>query len=57
MVRAYIPQGRNTSVETNTNFPPQGSEAAPDTGTSDMLFENGINKMSFENGNFMEYET
>jgi len=28
LVRAFIPQGRNSSIEANTNFPPQGKEAA-----------------------------
>lgn len=28
MVRAFLPQGRNKSIVTNTNFPPQGEITA-----------------------------
>ena len=35
MVRAFIPQGRNSNINSNTNFPPQGeipgSDIPPET--------------------------
>ena len=55
MVRAFLPQGSNTSIGSNTNNPPQGIEPIPDVGENDMIFENS-NVMLFENANTMEYE-
>lgn len=58
MVRSFNPQGTNSSIVTNTNFPPQSlvQEVAPPPSVIIMLFEDG-DIMDFENGTFeMEYE-
>ena len=54
MVRAFLPQGRNGNISSNSNFPPQGLEDAREEVL--MLYENG-DAMLYENGIiFMEYE-
>lgn len=59
MVYHYLPQNRQKQIKTNTNFSPQGN--IEDGGVvpvmGDMLFENGITLMEFEqNTDDMEYE-
>ena len=58
MVRAYLPQGKNESLETNTNSPPQGD--FPGGGSPPvldlMLFQNS-DEMLFQEGEKMEYQS
>lgn len=58
MVRAFVPQGKNKSLTTNTNFPPQGdliSGVVPPV-TPLMLFQNS-DEMLFQEGEKMEYQS
>ena len=54
MVRAFSPQGKNKSIVTNTNFPPQGeiiSGVVPPVEEL-MLFQNS-DEMLFQDGTKM----
>lgn len=57
MTRHYFSQGRNKSLVTNSDYPPQNfmDSTTGDTGPTDMLLEKGI-EMAFESGIIMEYE-
>ena len=58
MPRAYFPQGRNKSLVTNSDYPPQNfmdSTSGGDTGAPDMLYEDSI-EMAFEDNIIMEFE-
>ena len=56
MVRSFNPQGRNSSLETNTNFPPQsGPTGGPPLVDFFMLYEDSV-IMEVEDGVNMEYE-
>ncbi len=49
MVRSFSPQGRNTSIVTNTNYPPQDFTSSSGGGVptfADEAYENGGNRGS-----------
>lgn len=58
MVRVFSPQGRNSNITTNTNYPPQGlifgGGAGPVTEVA-MLYEDS-DTMLYEDGTVMIYE-
>lgn len=54
MVRAYLPQSFPNDLETNTDYPPQGSEfgAAPSIGSNELHEETGgvFGNLIYNNG-------
>ena len=57
MVRSFNPQGRNSSIEANTNFAPQhGPQGGPPPPILGKMLYEDDKTMLYENGPIMVYE-